>query len=490
MARLLGIDVGTTGVRAGIFDERGTLKAEASEPCSPDTATPGRAEADPEAWWNALCAVCASLAQVVPLHAVDAVAVTGQAPTAVLVDDAHRPLRRAILWLDTRADAEGRQLESSLGSGRAQAIGGNRMHAYFLGPKLAWLRKHDPSTLDRAALVLQSHAFIALRLTGEAACDPSTAMLCSPLFDARAGAWSAEGARAVGVAMRALPRIMPAHAVLGGISREAAAATGLREGTRVVAGGGDFAASALGAGVVDEGQACLMLGTAGNLLMPMKEPRFDSRLVNSHHVGCERWLSVGGTLCGAVLEWFRRVFAPGLPWETLEAEAAAVEPAPGLIVLPYLQGERTPVWDERARGVFAGVDLAQGRGHLYRAMLDGIALGFRHCMSIAEDHGVTFDQVVAANGAGRSPLLRQTLADALGVPLTWSSAGAGGTVAGAAILAGLGAGVLGSPRWPERAGGATVRHEPDARSHARLSQVLIRRLALYDALRPAVDVGG
>jgi xylulokinase len=489
MARLLGIDVGTTGVRAGIFDEQGTLKAQASEPCPPDTTTSGRAEADPEAWWNAVGAVCAALAQVVPLHAVDAVAVTGQAPTAVLVDDAHRPLRRAILWLDTRADAEARQLEAGLGSERAQAIGGNRMHAYFLGPKLAWLRKHEPSTLDRAALVLQSHAFIASRLTGRAACDPSTAMLCSPLFDALAGAWSDQGARAVGVTTRALPGVVPAHAVLGGISREAATATGLREGTSVVAGGADFAASALGAGVVEEGQACLMLGTAGNLLMPMKEPRFDTRLVNSHHVGCARWLTLGGTLCGAALEWFRRVFAPGLPWETLEAEAEAVEPAPGLIVLPYLQGERTPVWDERARGVFAGLDLAQGRGHLYRAMLDGIALGFRHCMTVAEDHGLRFDQVVAANGAGRSRLLRQTLADALGMPLTWSSAGAEGTLAGAAILAGLGTGVLASPRWPERENPGAIRHEPDARSHARLTQLLTRRLALYDALRTKASSG-
>src|SRR3984957_1581855 len=120
------------------------------------------------------------------------------------------------------------------------------MHAYFLGPKLAWLRAHEPDVLDRAAFVLQSHAFVALRLTGEAACDPSTAMLCSPLFDAAAGRWSDEAARAVGVPVRVLPRVVRAHDVLGSVTREAAAATGLRQGTPVVAGGGDFAASALG----------------------------------------------------------------------------------------------------------------------------------------------------------------------------------------------------------------------------------------------------
>ncbi len=487
MARLLGIDVGTTGVRAGIFDGQGTLLAEASEPCPHATPAVGRAEADAEAWWTTVCGACARVGEREPLDRVDGVAVTGQAPTAVLVDGAGRALRPAILWLDVRADAEARALDATLGPGRAEALGGNRMHAYYLGPKLAWLRAHEPDVFDRTALVLQSHAFIALRLTGEAACDPSTAMLCSPLFDAAAGRWSDEAARAVGVPARVLPRVVRAHDVLGSVTREAAAATGLRQGTPVVAGGGDFAASALGAGVVEEGRACLMLGTAGNLLMPMDAPRFDSRLINSHHVGCDRWLALGGTLCGAALEWFRRVFAPDVPWETLEAEAQSVAPAEGLVALPYLQGERTPVWDEGARGCFFGLELAQGRGQLYRAMLEGIALGFRDCMAVAEEHGVGFAEVVAANGAGRSALLRQTLADALGVPVTWSSQG-GGTLAGAAILAGLGTGALelaGVGAWGAR---SPVRHEPEPRGHARLRSVFPRRKALHDAVR-AVERG-
>jgi xylulokinase len=484
---LLGIDVGTTGVRAGAFEPGGHCVAEASEACPHEAPAPGRAEADAEAWWSAACRLCARLGEKVPLARVEAVAVTGQAPTAVLVDAGGRPVRRAILWLDVRADREARAVEAALGHGRAEALGGNRLHAYYLGPKLAWLRAHDPAALDRAALVLQSHAFVALRLTGEAACDPSTAMLCTPLFDARAGTWSEEGAQAVGVRTGVLPRIVRSHDVLGAVTREAAAATGLGEGTPVVAGGGDFAASALGAGVVDEGEACLMLGTAGNVLVPTREPRFDSRLINSHHVGSDRWLSLGGTLCGAALEWFRRAFAPGAAWETLEAEASAIDPeASELLFLPYLQGERTPVWDESARGVIAGVDLTHGRAHLYRALLDGIALGFRDCLSVLEEGGVRVAGVVAANGAGRSALLRQTLADAMGMPVTWSSEG-GGTLEGAAMLAGLGAGILASARaaadaW--RAGRPEgVRHQPDARAHARLSAALVRRRALYGAVR-------
>jgi xylulokinase len=488
---LLGIDIGTTGVRAAVFDGGLRVLADASVLGGYRAPAPGQAEAPADDWWTQVCAACARAGERAPLAGVDAVGVTGQAPTAVVVDAEGRPLRDAILWLDVRAAGEARALDRALGVGRALAIGGNRMHAYYLGPKLAWLQANEPGLLDRAALVLQSHAFVVNKLTNEATCDASTAMLCSPLFDARARAWSDEGARAAGVPARLLPRIARAHEVVGRVTREAAAATGLREGTPVVAGGGDFAASALGAGVVDEGQACLMLGTAGNLLVPTREARFDARLINSHHVGCDRWLSLGGTLCGAALEWFRAACAPGVEWSILEAEAAAVTPeAPDLVMLPYLQGERTPLWNESARGVFFGLDLTHRRGHLYRALLEGIALGFRHCLAVTEETGVVLHEVVAANGAGKSALLRQTLADALGVSVVWSAGdGVPATVRGAAILAGLGCGALKDAAAGARAGSrdGLVRHEPDPKAHARLQRLFARRTALYDACSPLFD---
>lgn len=487
---LLGIDVGTTGVRVGVLDEHGRVLAEASEAWKHDAPHAGWAEADAESWWAAVTRASRSVVGRVGADRIEAVGVVGQAPTAVLVDSSCRPLAPAILWLDVRASEEARALDTALGPGRAEAIGGNRMHAYFLGPKLAWLRAHQPRALDAAALVLQSHAFVAMRLTGHAACDSSTAMLCAPLFDARSGTWSEEAARAAGVPMRLLPPIVRAHQVLGGVTRDAAAATGLREGTPVVAGGGDFAACALGAGVVEDGEACLMLGTAGNLLLPTHEPRFDSRLLNSHHVGSEQWLVLAGTLCGAALEWFRRTFAPGMPWETLEAEAAGAPPgADGVVVLPYLQGERTPIWDEQARGVFSGLALHHGRGHLYRALLEGIALSFRHSLAVAEATGLRLHEVIATNGAGKSALLRQTLADALGTPLVWSPQ-SGGTLAGAAVLAGLGTGSIHEPavgrRWLQDAGGLH-HHVPDPGAHARLEDVFARRQALFRAEIAARD---
>jgi xylulokinase len=484
--RLLGIDVGTTGVRAVVVTEVGRTVAHASEPCLPDTSVAGRAEADPELWWTAIRTVLGRIGARVSLGDIAGVGVTGQAPTAVLVDADGRPVRPAILWLDVRADVEARALEARLGPGGSETIGGNRTHPYFLGPKLAWLKAHEPRAFERSALILPSHGFVVMRLTGEAVCDASVAMLCAPLFDARAHVWSQAGAGAVGVDPATLPRIVSSHHVVGRVTHKASGLTGLREGTPVVGGGGDFAAAALGSGVVDEGQLGLMLGTAGNLLIPIVEPRFDNRLINSHHVGVERWLALGGTLCGAALEWFRGACACGVSWETLEDEVARVAEAPSdLLVLPYFQGERTPLWNEKARAVIFGANLTHGRAHLYRALLEGIALGFKHALRVAESGGLRLGEVVATNGAGRSAALRQILCDALGVPLRWSD-DSGGTVRGAAALAAIGVGVLADVAalgpWLD-AGPARLRHVPQPRSQERLEHLFGRRLALYDALQ-------
>ena len=477
----LGIDIGTTGVRGAVFDDGARIVAHASEDCGTSAREGGQVEADACTWWAAVSRACTALGSRVSLSKVECVGVVGQAPTAVLVDADGRPLRPAILWLDVRASKEALAITRALGPGRAESIGGNRVHPYFLGPKIAWLRAHEPLSVDRAAFVLQSHAFVVMRLTGVPTCDRSTAMLCAPLYDVAAQSWSEEGARAVGIAPHLLPPIARAEEVVGTVTAAAAAQTGLREGTPVVAGGGDFAASALGAGVVEEGHASLMLGTAGNLLVPMASPRFDTRLIHSHHVGCERWLALGGTLCGAALEWFRRTFAPGEDWRSLEGEArAAGVGAGGVVMIPYLQGERTPIWDEHARGVFAGLDVRHGRGHLCRALIEGVALGFRDCLSVVEEGGVRLREAIASDGAGRNALLRQTLADALEVPVVWDPESQT-TVAGAARLAAIGVG----RGWKDVPSDGRIRHEPDPRASTTLRELLRRRRAIYEALRLA-----
>jgi xylulokinase len=485
---LLGIDIGTTGVRAAVFAEDGALVADASVTCAHDAPHPGWAEANPDAWWRATARALREVATKTALDEVKSIAVVGQAPTVVLLDAAGAVVRPAILWLDTRADGEARELDTQ---------------AYYLGPKLLWLARHEPKALQRTRWVLQSHAFLAQRLTGEVAVDPSTAALTLPLFDLGAMTWvqhaftrMQDAATGTGVTLAQMPPLRRAHEVLGAVTPEAARATGLRAGTPVVAGGADFAAATLGAGVLAEGEACLMLGTAGNLLVPRKTPGSDARLINAHHVGTESWLSLGGTLSGGAQEWLRHALARGstrdvdtavrgaLPtFELLDGEAARVTAgSEGLLFLPYLQGERTPIWDVTARGAYVGLGLHHARGHLWRALLEGIALGFVDCQAVLEEGGVVLREILAANGGGKSALFRQILCDALGVPLAYASK-SGGTVAGAAILAGLGAGILGRAEDARAWRGELVRHEPNAAAHATYRELLALRREAYGGLK-------
>lgn len=505
-ACLLGIDIGTTGVRAALFDPSGAQIGDSSVACAYDAPEPGWAEIHPDRWWRAVQTALAGLAARTPhasLGDVTAIGVVGQAPTLALVDDSGEALGPAILWLDTRAREEARELGA---------------HAYYLGPKLLWVARHgaasrapdsargraevawglpDRDVLRRARWVLQSHAFITYRLTGEAAADPSTAALSAPLFDLAARAWRPSACASVGLRPEQLPPIRAAHAVVGHVTPEAAIAIGhgLRPGTPVVAGGGDFAAAALGAGVLDEGEACLMLGTAGNLLVPRRTPGADARLIHAHHVGADAWLSLGGTLSGGAQEWLRHALTRGAgaedtdardalpPFDALDAEAEQVETGSGgLLFLPYLQGERTPIWDADARGAFVGLGLHHGRGHLWRALLEGVALSLVDCQEVLEHDGVRLHEVVASNGGGRSALFRQILADALGVSLSYTPQ-SGGTVAGAAILAGLGTGALHSATEARAWRGSSLRHDPEPKAHARYRELLTVRRRAYEGLR-------
>ena len=479
---LLGLDLGTHSAKGCAFDADGHVLAKAEIPYEYDAPARGMAEMDVERWWDATREILRSLTRAPGVSGVEAIGITGQAPTIIAVDAEGRPLRPAILWLDVRSTEEASALADDFGD-EASRLGGNRLHAYYGGPKLAWLRRHEPDVLARTTTFLQSHSLPVMRLTGSRVTDFSSAALWAPLYDARERAWSAHACARLGVAPAQLPALRPAHAVAGTVTAAAARETGIPEGTPVVVGGADFAASTLAAGVVDPGEACLMLGTSGNLIAPLAAPGFDTRLINSHHVGCERALTLAATLSGAVQEWFRRVAAPDVPFDTLDAEAASVPAAAaGVTLLPSLQGERTPYWDAHARGAFVGLTLAHGRGHLYRAVLEGVAVSFRHCAQVVRDSGVTLREVIVVDGGARSALWRQIITDALGVPVFYRP-DAAGAPAGAAVLAGIGSGVLESAAAAKRWRGRLVRHTPEPACTATYERMLARRAELYPALR-------
>lgn len=440
MSTYLAIDIGTTSAKAALYDLGGELLASRSADYPLRHPHPGWAEQDPNAYLEAAQSLCRALLSLTRNPPVRAVCVSGQAPSCLPVDRGGQPLRPAILWLDRRATREVEMLRERIGLERAVAQSGNTLDSYFGGAKWLWLKENEPAIHKSTWKILQANSFVIHGLTGEAVTDPSHAGLMSPFWSAAEQAWDQSACELLELPSDYLPAVHPSTSVVGTITHTAASATGLPAGTPVVAGGGDFACACLGAGVSGGGSAAMMLGTAGNLLVP-GPGKNDPRLINTAHVTGER-LSLGGVMAGGAVRWFGdmlRINAPDL-FAELDAEAGSVpRGASGLVFLPYLMGERTPVWDPQARGVFIGLSAEHHRGHLFRAVLEGVAFAFRQMAAIMAEAGTPVREVIAVNGGAKSPLWRQIFADVLGVPVRYRPT-SGGTLLGSAYLARVGAG--------------------------------------------------
>ena len=487
---LLGIDLSTTGAKALLIDERGQTVASASIPLTLSTPRPLWAEQQPRDWWEATAAsIRAALATAdIRGDEVRAIGLTGQMHGLALLDERGEPLRPAILWNDQRTAAECDEIRARLGRERLIAITGNDALPGFTAPKILWVRRHEPEVYARAARLLLPKDYIRYRLTGDYAMDKADGS-GTLLFDLAARDWSSEVVTALDIPRSWLPPTFEGPAVTGAISAEAAALTGLAAGTPVMAGGGDQAAQAVGVGVIEPGAAAITLGTSGVVFAATSTPLFEpeGRLHAFCHALPERWHLMGVMLAAAgSLQWLRDTLAPGVPFETLLTEAAqAPAGSEELLFLPYLSGERTPYPDPLARGAWVGLTLRHRRAHLARAVLEGVAFGLRDCFSLLSQVGLGGVARVRISGGGaRSPLWREILASALATPLETVAADEGAAY-GAALLAGVGAGV-----WPDVATACAAAIQPGEVTAPNSDwQAIYERLypvyqSLYPALRP------
>jgi xylulokinase len=462
---LLSLDVGTGSLKASAYDLKGNLLAKASQEYPTHYPQPGWAQQDPQDWWDACCTACRSITSQKDIH-ISSITVSGQAPGCVPVDNSGSPLRRAILWLDRRSSPQVDWLNEHLGTEQAIQTGMNTLDSYFGGVKWLWFRQNEPDLYAKTWKILQANSFITLQLTGEAVIDPGHAGLCSPCSDVNSGKWSSAVCGLMELHMRKLPPIYPSTMVIGRVTSKASGITGLPAGTPVICGAPDYLCSFLGSGAPSAKTAAMMLGTAGNL-MSLSPPKIDARLLNTLYMD-GRVLSTGGVLAGSAVRWFGemlRINAVDL-YETLDNEAAQVEPGSGkLIFLPYLLGERSPIWDAHARGVYFGLSTVHHRGHLYRALLEGVAFAFRQLIDILAGNGSQIEEVIAINGGARSAVWRQIFADVLELPVRWRPS-RDGTSLGGAYLAAMGNGIYGElseiQNWME----PTIDTLPD-RSHSR-----------------------
>jgi xylulokinase len=471
---LVGLDVGTTGVKALAVSPEGDVLARAEVLYGFETPRPGWAEQDPESWWRGTEEALAALGT----RDVAGIGLSGQMHGLVLLDAGERVLRPAILWNDQRTAAECEEIEERLG-GRARLVEatGNRALPGFTAPKLLWVRGHEPETYDRIAHVLLPKDYVRLRLTGERATDAADAS-GTLLYDVGARRWSDEVLAALDVPAGWLPAALESPAVSGRTP----------DGVPVAAGAGDQAAGGLGVGVDRPGPLSVVLGTSGVVFaaLPGYAADPEGRVHAFCHAVPDAWHAMGVMLSAAgSLAWLRDTVARGEAFGALVEEAERWEPgAEGLTFLPYLAGERTPHVDPDARGAFVGLSLRHDRGALVRAVLEGVAYALRDSLELLRSLGVRPEAARVSGGGARSGLWLRIIASVLDLPLERTKAEEGAAY-GAALLGAVSAGVFSDVH---EAVAATVRVtgtvEPEPAWREAYADGYGRFRELYPSLRP------
>jgi xylulokinase len=479
MAALLGIDLGTSAVKAVVIDERGHLLGTGTCEIPMQVPQPNRAEQDPKAWWsNTVMAVRAAL-HAAGTSDIVSIGLDGHMHGFALLDHERQPVGNAITWADQRTAELIPELEAQVGIPTFLSVAGTRPAAGFMAPTMVWLARHEPERLDRADVAVLPKDYLRLRLTGEVATDISDAS-GTALFDIAAGTWSLDLCAALGVPERILPAVLRSADVAGTLTDVAASELGLRPGITVAAGSADQPAQAVANGLLGPGNGSVTLGTGGQIMVATDRPSADAagRIHTFCHAVPGRWYQLGATLsAGLSLRWLRdrlRLRSEN-PYATLDRLASEVPAGTeGLIFLPYLVGERSPVMDPEASGAFLGLTLGHRRAHLTRAVLEGVACSLRATRDAVVDAGGRCDAWLATGNGLASPLWRSILADVFGEPLSYVDAPERSGV-GAALIGGIAAGVYGGfEEASEVARPPLVTSEPNAERVTRYDEVYSR----------------
>jgi len=488
MKLFLGIDLSTTGAKALLVNQAGDVVASATTPLGVSSPRPLWSEQEPHEWWQGVAASIRNVldqAKTQPAN-VAAIGLTGQMHGLVLLDAAGEVLRPAILWNDQRCGAECDDIRRRVGRERLIEISGNDALTGFTAPKVLWVQNNEPQVIARARTILLPKDFIRYKLTGRYAMDKADGS-GTMLFDLKTRDWSPEILESLQIPREWLPATYEGPEVTGEINADAALITGLREGTPVVAGGGDQAAQAVGVGAVRPGIVAVTLGTSGVVFAttPAAFVEPEGRLHAFCHAVPRRWHLMGVMLsAGGSLQWHRDALAPGMTFDDLVSEAARVPAgSEGLMFLPYLTGERTPHPDPLARAAWAGLTIRHGRAHMTRAVLEGVSFGIRDSFGLIKGAGLgSIEQVRISGGGAKSPLWRQILADVLGIEMVMVN-----TTEGAAFGAALMAGVADATwRDIESACDASVKIVASVQPDNKATQRYDTLYPLYRSLYPAL----
>ena len=486
-------DLGTTGNKASLHADDGRMLASATVHYGARFAGGGIAEQDPEDWWDAVVEATRSLLSGTGTKpgAVTGLVVSGQMMGAVLLDGDHRPVRPAIIWADTRSVPQTERLEAVIGQGRAYALLGHRLNPTYSLEKIMWVRDNEPDVFARVRHVCVAKDFVVQRLTGRLATDRSDASATNA-YDQQGGAWSAEMLAAAEIDAELFPEVLESTAIVGTLLPAAAELLGLPAGTRVVMGGGDGPIAAVGAGIVaPEDGAYVSLGTSSWVSFASDRPVYDSgrRTMTFDNVVPGSFVPTATMQAGgAAVSWITELLAPqptAASLAALVADASTAEGATGgLYFLPYLLGERSPHWNPDAAGAFLGLGRHHGRGHVTRAVLEGVAFNLFTCIRAFRESGAVVDRVDAIGGGAASDVWLQILADVWGVPVRRRTVVDEANSLGAAVTAAVGLGLVGDFGAARQLSEVTAEFTPEAGRH---EDYLARHelfTAGYDALEP------
>lgn len=485
MARLLlGIDIGTSACKVAVFEENGSVVAQTSKPYPLYYPNPGWVEQNPEEWWQAIVDATKEVLTCVSPEDVVGIGIDGQSWSAIPVDREGNCLHNTPIWMDVRAREICERVMDEVGFDEIFRVSGNGFEAAYTTPKMIWFKEELPEIYENTYKFLQSNSYVAMKLTGVMSQDVSQGYGIH-FFDMKKLCYDEELAAKLGLSTDKVPEPVPCHQVVGGVTAEAARLTGLLEGTPVVAGGLDAACGTLGVGVIRKGQTQEQGGQAGGMSICVDEALAHPKLILSPHVVPDQWLLQGGTVGGGgVLRWFKSELGEGQSFDELTALAEQVAPgSEGVTFLPYMAGERSPIWNPDAQGVFYGLGFDKTKGHMVRAALEGVAYSLEHNLRTAAETGVEVEELLAMGGAANSLLWTQIKSDVTGKVIKVPASDTASTL-GAAILAGVGVGVYESFEEAVEKTIAVKRvHQPDMEKHERYKKSMELYLELYDDLK-------
>ena len=447
MYSLLGIDLGTSSVRATVMDEKGCILGIAQKEYQYDIPEPGWAEQDPEVWWEATVSAIREVISTIDVSRLVGVGFSGQMHALLPLGKNGIPLRNSIIWCDKRSQKQVDEIYRNLGKNAIARICHSPVGTGFLLPSLLWMKEQEPQVFREVRCFVLPKDYIRFKLTGIAATDVSDAA-GTLLFDVTKGVWSSEILEAFSISPSILPKVGIPQEKAGYVTKQASKETHLPAGIPCVYGGADQVMQAIGNGIVRPGEVSVTIGTGGQLLSILDAPLID-KTYSSHcfnFVGRDSWYFLGASLNGGyTLKWIRKILGDAESYPEIDRIAEKVPAGSGrLLFLPYLNGERTPYMDSNASGIFIGLQNYHTRAHIYRAVMEGITFAMKDCMHVLMDNLTTpVKYVVSSGGASTSQFWLQMEADVFGLPVYVSAMREQASV-GAAITAGVGVGLFDS----------------------------------------------